>query len=96
MISYRNTILDTIKHGDIVWKDISDDNIHPNVPGHKIVSQLLQAYISDVDKDVDNISGSESDFTTPATDAPIENGSLIQPSSATDDVSYTHQTLPTT
>ena len=65
MISYRNTILDTIKHGDIVWKDISDDNIHPNVPGHKIVSQLLQAYISDVD----NISGSESDFTTPATDA---------------------------
>lgn len=84
MISYRNTILDTIKHGDIVWKDISDDNIHPNVPGHKIVSQLLQAYISDVDKDVDNISGSESDFTTPATDAPIENGSLIQPSSATD------------
>lgn len=84
MISYRNTILDTIKHGDIVWKDISDDNIHPNVPGHKIVSQLLQAYIADVDKDVDNISGSESDFTTPATDAPIENGSLIQPSSATD------------
>lgn len=84
MISYKNTILDTIEHGDIVWKDISDDNIHPNVPGHKIVSQLLQAYISDVDKDIDNISGDESDFSTSATDTPIENGSLIQPSSSAD------------
>lgn len=84
MISYKNTILDTIKHGDIVWKDISDDNIHPNIPGHKIVSQLLQAYISDVDKDIDNISGNESDFTTPATDASFEDGSLIQPSSDAD------------
>lgn len=77
MISYRNTILDTIKHGDIAWKDISDDNIHPNVPGHKIVSQLLQAYISDVDKDIDSISGDESDFSTPATKASFENGSLL-------------------
>ena len=77
MISYKNTILDTIKHGDIVWKDISDDDIHPNVPGHKIVSQLLQAYISDVDKDIDNISGDESDFSTPATKASFENGSLL-------------------
>ncbi len=84
MISYRNTILDTIKHGDIVWKNISDDNIHPNVPGHKIVSQLLQAYITDVDKELDSISGNESDFTTPATDAGYENGSLLTPSSDAD------------
>lgn len=86
MISYRNTILDTIKHGDIVWKDISDDNIHPNVPGHKIVSQLLQAYISDVDKDVDNIGGNESDFSTPATNASFENGSLLTLAQAGDAV----------
>ena len=57
MISYRNTILDTIEHGDIVWKDISGDNIHPNVPGHKIVAQLLKAYIADVDANIDSISG---------------------------------------
>lgn len=86
MISYRNTILDTIKHGDIVWKDISNDNIHPNVPGHKIVSQLLQAYITDVDKELDSISGSESDFTTPATDAGYENGSLLTLATAGDAV----------
>ena len=86
MISYKNTILDTIKHGDIVWKDISDDNIHPNVPGHKIVSQLLQAYISDVDKDIDNISGNESDFSTPATKASFENGSLLTLAQAGDAV----------
>lgn len=86
MISYRNTILDTIKHGDIAWKDISDDNIHPNVPGHKIVSQLLQAYISDVDKDIDSISGDESDFSTPATKASFENGSLLTLAQAGDAV----------
>lgn len=86
MISYRNTILDTIKHGDIVWKDISDDNIHPNVPGHKIVSQLLQAYISDVDKNIDSISGDESDFSAPATNAGYENGSLLTLATAGDTV----------
>lgn len=86
MISYKNTILDTIGHGDIVWKDISDDDIHPNVPGHKIVSQLLQAYISDVDKDIDSISGDESDFSTPATKASFENGSLLTLAQAGDAV----------
>lgn len=86
MISYRNTILDTINHGDIVWKDISDDNIHPNVPGHKIVAQLLTAYIADVDANLDSISGAESDFSVPATNAGYENGTLIRPASEGTDI----------
>lgn len=77
MISYHDAILDVIDHGDIKWKDISDDNIHPNVPGHKIVSQLLQSYISDVAADLDNISGEESDFSTPATNAGFVGGKLL-------------------
>ncbi|MCH5324136.1 MAG: SGNH/GDSL hydrolase family protein [Eubacterium sp.] len=77
MISYHDSILDVIAHGDIKWSDISNDNIHPNVPGHKIVSQLLQSYLSDVAADVDNISGDESDFSTPATNAGFVGGKLL-------------------
>ena len=80
MISYHDAILDVIDHGDIEWKDISDDNIHPNVPGHKIVSQLIQSYISDVIDNLDSISGEESDFSEPATKAGFVNGQLLTPS----------------
>lgn len=62
MISYKNTILDVIKKGYITWKDISDDNIHPNTPGHKLLSQLITSYLQDVIDNVDNISGEESNF----------------------------------
>lgn len=62
MISYKNTILDVINKGYITWKDISDDNIHPNTPGHALLSQLITSYLQDVIDDVDNISGEESNF----------------------------------
>ena len=62
MISYKNTILDVIDKGYITWKDISDDNIHPNTPGHALLSQLITSYLQDVIDDVDNISGEESNF----------------------------------
>ena len=63
MISYKDTILDVIANGHITWKDISNDNIHPNVPGHALLSDLITNYLQDVIDDVDNISGEESDFT---------------------------------
>lgn len=62
MISYKNTILDVIDKGYITWKDISDDNIHPNTPGHALLSQLITSYLQDVIDDVDNIDGDESNF----------------------------------
>ena len=72
MISYRNTILDTIEHGDITWKDISGDNIHPNVPGHKIVAQLLKAYIADVDANLELLAHTHRDYA-----AVLENGHVV-------------------
>lgn len=62
MISYKDAILDIIDKGYIKWTDISGDNIHPNVPGHAILSQLITNYIQSVIDDLDNISGEESDF----------------------------------
>lgn len=62
MISYKNAILKTIENGYIVWDDISDDNIHPNVPGHALLTDLITNYLQSVIDDVDNISGDESNF----------------------------------
>lgn len=62
MISYKNTILKTIENGYITWDDISNDNIHPNVPGHALLSDLITNYLQSVIDDVDNISGDESNF----------------------------------
>ncbi len=62
MISYKDAILDIIDKGYIKWTDISDDNIHPNVPGHALLTDLITNYIQSVIDDLDNISGAESDF----------------------------------
>ncbi len=64
MISYKDAILDIIDKGYIKWADISDDNIHPNVPGHAILSELITNYIQSVIDDLDNISGAESDLAS--------------------------------
>lgn len=64
MISYKNVILNVIEKGYITWKDISDDNIHPNVAGHAVLSNLITNYLQSVIDDVDNISGNESDLSS--------------------------------
>lgn len=66
MISYKDAILDIIDKGYIKWTDISDDNIHPNVPGHALLTDLITDYLRSVIDDLDNISGEESDFSQPA------------------------------
>ena len=59
MISYRNAILDVINKGYIVWDDISDDNIHPNVQGHAVLTQMITAYLQDVVDNLDSINTTE-------------------------------------
>lgn len=43
VISYKNAILYAIDKGYIKWTDISDDNIHPNVTGHAILTEIVTA-----------------------------------------------------
>lgn len=62
MISYRNAILDVIDKGYIQWTDISDDNIHPNIPGHQVLTDLITNYLRSVIDNVDSITGEESSF----------------------------------
>lgn len=80
MISYREAILDVIGNGHIVWKDISDDNIHPNVAGHSVLTELIAAYLKDVIDSLDSIDTSaESDLSVPYTDNRFMNADLIVP-----------------
>lgn len=84
MISYREAILDVIKNGHIVWKDISDDNIHPNVTGHSVLTEIITAYLQDVIDNLDTIDTSvESDLSNPYTENRFMNAGLVSPENTT-------------
>lgn len=66
MISYKNAILDVIDKGYIEWTDISDDNIHPNVPGHALLTDIITNYLQSVIDELDGISGETAELPQPA------------------------------
>ena len=78
-ISYKNAILHVINQGYIKWTDISDDNIHPNTAGHKVLTEIITHYLAKVNDNKDSVSGDESDFSTPATKDVYANASLLTP-----------------
>ncbi len=64
MISYHNAIHDVIDKGYIKWTDISDDNIHPNIVGHSVLTEMITAYLQTIVDNLDNIdTEAESDFS---------------------------------
>jgi lysophospholipase L1-like esterase len=78
MISYREAVLPAIANGEFRWADISDDDIHPNKNGHKLLAELVTAYLEDV---VD-IMLTAPDITTlppPYTAAPYVDATLVRP-----------------
>lgn len=84
MISYREAILDVIKNGHIIWDDISDDDIHPNVTGHAVLTEIITAYLQDVIDNLDTIDTSvESDLSNPYTENRFMNADLVTPENTT-------------
>lgn len=81
-ISYRNAILEVIDKGYIKWTDISDDNIHPNTQGHKVLTDIITHYLASVNENKDNITGNESDFSTPYTKDKFADARLITPANS--------------
>lgn len=80
MISYRNAILDVIDKGYIVWDDISDDNIHPNVQGHAVLTQMITNYLQSVIDNVDNIDTTEPELPeADASGTKYENAEIVVP-----------------
>ena len=78
-ISYRNAILDVINKEYIKWTDISDDNIHPNTVGHKVLSQIITHYLDKVNSEKDTVDGAESDFSTAYTSDKYSNAVTLTP-----------------
>lgn len=81
-ISYRNAILEVIDKGYIKWTDISDDNIHPNTQGHKVLTDIITHYLASVNENKDSISGDESDFSTAYTKDKFADADLLTPSNS--------------
>lgn len=48
MISYRDATNPRLVSGEIKWKDISPDDIHPNDEGHGMVASLITSYLDGV------------------------------------------------
>jgi lysophospholipase L1-like esterase/uncharacterized protein YceK len=63
-ISYHDTIMARMKAGDLAWKEISPDNIHPNDYGHAICGELIWKYLNGVYERLDEI---EDTYTVPPT-----------------------------
>lgn len=84
MISYKDAILDVIDNGHIVWKDISDDNIHPNIPGHAVLTELITSYLQGVIDELDTIdTEKESDFSAFISSDKYSTASILVPENDT-------------
>ncbi len=46
IISYHDAVLPEVQAGNLNWKDISPDNIHPNDEGHIMLAQMLENFVS--------------------------------------------------
>ena len=80
MISYHDAIMDVIKNGHIKWTDISDDNIHPNEVGHKVLTEIITSYLGSVADSAESIDTEhESDFSTPFATDKYADARLITP-----------------
>lgn len=80
MISYRNAILDVIDKGYIIWDDISDDNIHPNVQGHAVLTQMITNYLQTVIDNIDTIDATEPELAeADAMGAKYQNAEIVVP-----------------
>ena len=60
IISYHDAVLPEVEAGNIAWKDISPDNIHPNDVGHRMLGEMLVRFMSNM---VDNIDSYSTDVT---------------------------------
>ena len=83
MISYHDAIMDVIEKGHIKWTDISDDNIHPNVTGHSVLTEIVTSYLDKVLSELDSIdTENESDLSLPYATDKYATARLITPGSS--------------
>lgn len=47
-ISYRDALYPEIQNGNMVWSEISSDEVHPNDRGHQIISNLVTHFLEEI------------------------------------------------
>lgn len=63
MLSYHDAVYPEIAAGNLIWRDISPDNIHPNDAGHDIIGQIVSRYLDGVYGELDSITEEPAPFT---------------------------------
>ncbi|MDE7303169.1 MAG: SGNH/GDSL hydrolase family protein [Oscillospiraceae bacterium] len=63
MLSYHDAVYPEVAAGNLVWRDISPDNIHPNDAGHDIIGQIVSRYLDGVYDSLDKITEEPSAFS---------------------------------
>lgn len=48
VISWRDAIKNPILNGELKWRDVSPDIVHPNDKGHALLTELMVSYVSSV------------------------------------------------
>ncbi len=66
MLSYHDAVYPEVAARNLIWKDISPDNIHPNDAGHDIIGQIVSRYLDGIYNELDSITEEPSPFTAEA------------------------------
>lgn len=67
-VSYHDAMLNFLDTTDgVQWSDISGDNIHPNKPGHAILSAMLTTYLQYVTDNLAGIDDADPELPAPGT-----------------------------
>lgn len=66
MLSYHDAVYPEVAAGNLIWRDISPDNIHPNDAGHDIIGQIVSRYLDGIYDELDSITEEPSAFTAEA------------------------------
>lgn len=77
-VSYHDAMLDFLDTQGIEWSNISDDNIHPNISGHAILSAMLKTYLQYIADNLDSIDTTDPELADPGEEgAKYEKAQLI-------------------
>lgn len=55
ILSYRDAVLPEVMAGNMTWREISPDNIHPNNTGHVLLGWLLTDYLQGIFDDLEEL-----------------------------------------
>ncbi len=92
MISYHDAIIPEIDAGNFQWRDTSNDNVHPNDAGHKIMAQCVINLLEQVKNGLDSENKEVTPFDPAAVPSPTDDkfaGAVLGSSDTPDIVEVT-------